>query len=280
MRIGGGIEKPYKNPDEWIALVKDLKYSAVLAPISYDASKEEKRAYLDYIKKYNLVLAEVGAWRNPLSTNATERMAAMAYCKNQLNLAEEMGANCCVNIVGARGEKWDSIYQDNYADDVYELIVDSVREIIDHVKPKNTFYTIEPMPWMVPDSPDAYLKLIKDVDRSAFAVHMDFTNMINTPKRYIYSTNFIQECFQKLGPYIKSIHIKDVIMHDKYPCCIEEVLPGTGTIDFANVLRLCEGLGAETTAFVEHLKTHEEYKNAVHFVREIAESEKITIIKI
>lgn len=278
MRIGGGIEKPFSNPDEWIALVKDLKYSAVLIPISYKAPHEEKRVYLEYIKKYNLVLAEVGAWRNPLSTNAVERKDAMDYCKNQLALAEEMGANCCVNIVGARGEKWDGIYQDNYSEEVYGLIVDSVREIIDYVKPKNTFYTIEPMPWMVPDSPDAYLQLIKDVDRSAFAVHMDFTNMINTPRRFIYSNEFITECFQKLGSYIKSIHIKDVKMNDVLPCSIEEVLPGKGSIDFGHVLRLCEGLGKETTAFVEHLKTYEEYKEAVRFVREVAVREKITIL--
>ncbi len=63
------------------------------------------------------------------------------------------------------GEQWDWIYRDNYEADVYALIVDSVREIIDAVNPKRTFYTIEPMPWMVPDSPDQYLQLLKDVDR-------------------------------------------------------------------------------------------------------------------
>lgn len=278
MRLGGGIEKPYSNPDEWIALVKDLKYSAVLSPIGYEATHEEKKVYRDYIKKYNLVLGEVGAWRNPLSTNEAERKSSMEYCKNQLALAEEMGANCCVNISGARGEQWDWIYQDNYSSEVYELIIDSVREIIDYVGPKNTFYTIEPMPWMVPDSPDKYLQLIKDVDRSRFAVHMDFTNMINNPQKYIFSTRFIQECFQKLGPYIKSIHIKDAILHQKYPCCIEEVMPGKGTIDFGNVLRLCEGLGTETTAFVEHLNTYGEYKEAVEYVRGIAKKESITIL--
>lgn len=279
MRIGGSIEKAYSNPEEWIDLVRDLRYSTVLCPVNYSDSREEKRAYQECIRKNDLVLGEVGAWRNPLSTNEVERKSAMDYCKNQLALAEEMKANCCVNIVGARGEKWDGIYQDNYSAYVYELIVDSVREIIDYVKPQNTFYTVEPMPWMVPDSPEAYLQLIKDVDRSAFAVHLDFTNMINTPKRYIYSFEFINECFQMLGPYIKSIHIKDILMDAyKLPCSIEEVLPGQGSINFANVLHLCEGLGKETTVFVEHLNTYDEYKNAVSFVREVGSKEKILIL--
>jgi sugar phosphate isomerase/epimerase len=278
MRIGGGIEKTYNNPDEWIQLVKELKYSAVLTPVGYDASKEEKKAYKDYIKKYNLVLGEVGAWRNPISTNEAEQKASLKYCKNQLALAEEMEANCCVNIAGARGEQWDWIYQDNYEADVYALIVDSVREIIDAVNPKRTFYTIEPMPWMVPDSPDQYLQLLNDVDRKAFAVHMDFTNMVNSPKRFIYSRDFIQECFDKLGPYIKSVHIKDAFMHQKYPCCIEECMPGKGTFDYGHILRCCENLGTDMTAFVEHLSTHEEYKEAVQNVRNIGKKENITIL--
>ena len=278
MRIGGGIQKSYKNPDEWIALVKDLTYSAVLCPVDYKASSEEKRAYLAYIEKYNLLLGEVGAWGNPLSIDPIESKEAMDYCKNQLALAEEMGANCCVNIVGARGDKWDGIYLDNYSEEVYALAVDSIREIIDSVNPQRTFYTIEPMPWMVPDSPDAYLKLLKDVDREGFAVHMDFVNMINNPKRFVDSTKFIQESFEKLGPYIKSIHIKDVKMNDTLPCSLEEVAPGKGSIDFINVLKLCEKLGKDTTVFVEHLDTHKEYKEAINFVRMTAEKEKIMIL--
>jgi len=278
MRIGGGIEKPYSNPEEWIALVKDLNYSAVLAPVNSNATKEEKRDYLSYLKKYNLVLGEVGVWNNPLSINEEERRTSLNYCKKQLFLAEEMGANCCVNIAGARGEKWAGFYQDNYTEEVYALIVDTIREIIDSVNPKNTFYTIEPMPWMVPDSPDAYLKLMKDVDRKAFAVHLDFTNMINDPKKYVYSSKFITECFEKLGPYIKSIHIKDINMREVYPCSIEECMPGKGTLDYGNILRLIEGLGRNTTAFVEHLQTYEEYREAVRYVRSAAKKEKITIL--
>ncbi|MDF2588618.1 MAG: Xylose isomerase-like barrel [Anaerocolumna sp.] len=268
MRLGGGIERSYSNPDEWIKLVQDLKYSAVLVPVTYDASKEDKRAYMDYINKYNLVIGEVGAWKNPLATNEGERREALLYCKNQLALADEMKANCCVNIVGSRGEVWDGLYKDNYSDETYSLIIDSIRDIIDSVKPVNTFYTIEPMPWMVPDSPEAYLKLIKDVDRKAFGVHLDYTNMINSPKRYAFRTEFIRECFQKLGPYIKSVHAKDAIMKPSLPCIIEEVAPGKGTIDFIEVLRLCEGLGQDMTVFVEHMHTYDEYKAAAEFMRE------------
>ncbi|HOQ01252.1 MAG TPA: sugar phosphate isomerase/epimerase family protein [Acetivibrio clariflavus] len=270
MRIGGAIERPYNNPEEWYQLVKELGYRAVLAPVDYTASKEEKQAYLECAKQHDIVIGEVGVWRNIIAIDDKERKEAMEYCKKQLELAEELGANCCVNVTGSRGEIWDGFYAENYSKDTYALIVDSIREAIDAVKPKRTFYTIETMPWMAPDSPDEYLQLIRDVDREAFGVHLDYVNMINCPKRYLFCDDFIEECFKKLGPYIKSIHGKDVIMENAYTTIIRETMPGKGIVNYQKVAKLCEELGPDTTLFVEHLPDFETYKKAASYVREQA----------
>lgn len=278
MRIGGEIKKPYSNPDEWISWVKKLNYSTVLAPVDAHASTEEKKAYVNCAKEHNIVIGEVGVWRNPISLNPQEAKENIEYCKERLFLAEELGANCCVNISGARGEIWDGFYKENYDEDVYALIVDTTREIIDSVNPKHTYYTIEPMPWMIPDSPDSYLKLIKDVDRKAFGVHLDFTNMINSPIRFLKSDEFIEECFTKLGPYTKSIHVKDAIMEKAYPCVIKEVMPGKGSLNYRKIVQLIGKLGDDIPVFVEHLNTYEEYLQASSFVRDMAIKEGIKVI--
>lgn len=277
MRIGGGIVKEYRNPDEWLKQVKELNYSAVLTPVDQDATAQVKADYLDCIKRNDLVIGEVGIWRNPISLNEEEAGKNKEYAKERLALAEELGANCCVNIAGSRGEIWDGFYEENYHDDVYTLIVDTTREIIDSVNPKRTFFTLEPMPWMLPDSPDTYLKLIEDIDRRSFAVHLDFTNMISNPRRFLFRDAFIEECFQKLGPFIKSIHAKDCIMEQAYPCSIKELMPGKGRIDFRKVVRLCENLGPDTTVFVEHLNTHVEYREAAAYLRSCAENQGIKV---
>ena len=147
------------------------------------------------------------------------------------------------------------------------MAVDSIREIIDSVKPVRTFYTIEPMPWCVPDSPESYLKLIKDVDRKEFAVHLDFVNMINCPQRYCLNEDFIRHCFDLLGPYIKSIHGKDVLMEQAYTTLIHVTMPGAGVLDYRKILPLVESLGPDTPLFVEHLPDHETYKTAASYVR-------------
>lgn len=267
MRIGGGIEKPYSNPQEWYKLVEQLGYRAVLAPFDYTIGDAEKLAYLECIREHDLIVGEIGVWKNTLSPDKDECKAAMDYAKHQLALADEIGANCCVNIAGSRGSIWDGFCEENYSKETYALIIDSVREIIDAVKPTRTFYTLESMPWMIPDSPDEYLQLLKDVDRKGFGVHLDFVNMINCPKRYVFRDAFIEECFHKLGPYIKSIHGKDVIMENNYTVLIHEVMPGKGTIDYKKVAVLCENLGKDTALFIEHLPDFDSYMEAAGYVR-------------
>lgn len=278
MRIGGGIVKQYNNPEEWLLRVKELDYGAVYAPVGIDSSNEDKKAYKKCVEDNNLIIGEVGIWRNPISPDENEAKKNIEYCKQSLMLAEELGANCCVNISGSRGEVWDGFYKENYDEDVYTLIVDTTREIIDSVNPKRTFYTLEPMPWMIPDSPDSYLKLIEDIDRKAFGVHLDFTNMMNSPRLFLKSDEFLEECFRKLGPYTKSIHAKDVIMEKTYPCEIREVMPGRGKLNYKKIVHLIDKLGDDIPVFVEHLNTHEEYAEASSFIRETAISEGIKVI--
>ena len=278
MRIGGGIEKQYHNPEEWVSFCKDLRYSAVLCPIDSSSDGATRQAYLKAAKEADLLIGEVGVWRNCLAKDDAVRKNAVEYAKAQLALAEEMGANCCVNIIGSHCETaWDGFSPENYADDFYALAVDSVREIIDAVRPRHTFYSIEPMPWVLPDSPEQYLKLIQDVDRPEFAVHLDFVNMINCPERYCRSTEFVRHCFDLLGPYIKSIHGKDSIMEQAYTAIIHETMPGKGTLDYKRILAMVEKLGPDTPLFVEHLPDYETYRQAASYVRGQAEAAGIFV---
>lgn len=270
MRVGGEIKQGYSNPDDWARKVISMMYSTVLCPVDASASSDVRAEYKKAANKIGVTIGEVGVWRNCLDLDDAKRKANMDYAKAQLALADEMGACCCVNIAGNRGEIWDGFSEENYADDNYALIVDSVREIIDAVNPVNTFYSLEPMPWMTPDTPEQYLQLIHDVDRKAFAVHLDFVNMINTPRKYVLNKAFIGDCFRLLGPYIKSIHGKDVFMENAYTTLIHETMPGKGILDYHYICRLVERLGEDTGLFVEHLPDEASYREASGYVKKCA----------
>ncbi|MBQ3305522.1 MAG: sugar phosphate isomerase/epimerase, partial [Clostridia bacterium] len=211
----------------------------------------------------------IGVWKNPFDPNPAAAREAMDYAKGQLALADAADIPCCVNIAGtASAAGWDAADQDNYTDQAYARIVGSIREILDAVRPAHAFYCLEPMPWMVPDGPDEYLQLIRDVDRRQFAAHMDFVNMINSPRRYLMPEAFIDECFRKLSPWIKSTHIKDTRMHPtRLTTLLEECSPGEGTLDFGKVLGILDRwLPADAPVLLEHMTTFEEYAAAYDHV--------------
>ncbi len=269
MKLGTSSPLNHKDPVEWAQKHKELGLEAInFSPNCMD-KPEVIRAYVEQAKLQGLTMAEVGIWRNTLATDPTERESAIQYAIKQLILADEIGARCCVNIMGARGPRWDGAYKDNFSDETWEMGIQTIRRIIDEAAPKNTYFTIESMPWMVPDGPDEYLKLIEAVDRDRFAVHMDVFNWMTTPKRYFYNEDFIDECFEKLGPMIRSCHIKDVKMEEPYTLHFTETYPGNGGINIRHLIQTACSYDPEMTFIIEHLETDEEYLRSVRYVKSL-----------
>ena len=271
MRIGGSVMKPYNSPKEWLALVKELGYEAVIFPLDSSADHQTRQDYLRCAKDNDLLIGEVGVWRNCMDKDPVKKEAHIRYAIRQLELAEEVGARCCVNIAGAWSALWDGYDPGHGTKAFYDEVVETTQRIIDAVKPSNTCFSLEPMPWMCPESPQEYLQMLRDVDREAFKVHLDFSNMINSLDRYRNASAFITECFTALGPHIRSIHAKDLLIDDHIlPLCIKEVPPGEGSIDLSLALRLAAQLEGDVPVFVEHLDTHEQYLAASAHMHRLA----------
>ena len=271
IRLGGPVFGDFKDPQKWINAVKAEGYSAAYCPVPVGTDSSTVKAFEKAAKDADIIISEVGAWSNPISRNEKERNDAIKKCKDSLALADQIGAGCCVNITGSRGEQWDGPDPENISGDTFDLIVQVTREIIDEVKPVRTFYTLETMPWALPDSPDSYLELIKAIDRKQLAVHLDPVNMINSPRRYYNNGAFLKECFEKLGPFIKNCHAKDIRLQTNLTVHLDEVLLGTGGLDYKVFLtELCKL--KNVPLMLEHLKTREEYTQAATNVRVIAKS--------
>ena len=278
MRLGGSVMKPYSSPKEWLAHVKELGYSAVVFPVESTAPASVVQEYLHVCQDNDLLIGEVGAWRNVMALDPKEREANLDWNIRQLELAETVGANCCVNISGSFAEYWDGYHPDLDTKETWDLVVSNTQRIIDAVKPTHTAYSLEPMPWMVPESPEQYLQLMKDVDRDAFKVHLDYCNMLNSIERYRHASEFITHCFELLGPHIVSIHAKDaLILQGGLPIVINEVMPGEGSLDLSLVTNLAHSLGDDIPVFVEHLDTHEQYMQAVAAMRQAAKKAGVPV---
>ena len=150
MRLGTSSPLAHTTPEDWAQRQQSLGLQAVNFhltcgddPALIDATVAEAQAH-------GLTIAEVGVWRNMLDPDEDRRQAAIRYTIGQLELADRIGARCCVNILGARGPRWDGAYKQNFTRETWQLGVQTIRQVIDAVNPKNTYFTIESMPWMYP----------------------------------------------------------------------------------------------------------------------------------
>jgi sugar phosphate isomerase/epimerase len=278
IRLGAPLFEKFDDPDDWARAHLAKGYRAAYCPLPLDALEDTVRAFSDAAKRHDLVISEVGAWSNPLSSDEPTASAALEKCIAALDLAERLGASCAVNISGSRGEIWDGPHPDNLTFETFGRIVETSRSIIDAVKPKRTFWTLEAMPWMYPTGPDEYLSLIRAIDRPGFGVHLDPVNMIHSPVRYAKNAELIRECFSLLGPWIKNCHAKDILLSPKLTTHLDEVVPGRGGLDYGVFLTELERLGSPSVALMlEHLQTGAEYDEAAAYVRRVATRESVEL---
>jgi sugar phosphate isomerase/epimerase len=278
MRLGGPIFAKFTGPDEWVQRHRDLGYrAAAYCPLGGDAAQDEIRAYAAAARKADLVIAEVGAWSNTLDADVHARTAAIENCKKCLALAEALGARNCVNIAGSRGTKWAGPCREDLTDETFGMIVEVVRDIIDAVQPQRACYALETMPWMYPDSADAYLRLINAIDRKAFAVHFDPVNMISSPQLYFCNGDMIRDFIARLGPRIRTCHAKDVILQDKMSVHLDVICPGKGALDYQAFLKGLAKLDPDITVIMEHLQNADEYDLAAAYIRQVAANVRVSV---
>src|SRR5437773_8549170 len=124
MRLGGPVFD-YESPEQWVRAVRAAGYRAAYCPLEAEAGADTIAAYAQAARQADVVIAEAGAWSNPLSPDPAARQAALEKCQRQLALADEIGARCCVNISGSRGELWYGPHPDNLTPATFDLIVET-----------------------------------------------------------------------------------------------------------------------------------------------------------
>jgi sugar phosphate isomerase/epimerase len=271
IRLGGPI---FLDSDDPAALAREhrrLGYRAAYVPKVELRDKDRIKAIVKEFAAQDVAIAEVGAWVNMLDPDAEKRRKNLDYVEQRLALAEEVGARCCVDIAGSYDPRvWYAPNPRNFSREFIDATVENCRRLIDAVKPVRTKFSIEMMPYSFPSGPDEYVKLLKAVDRKAFAVHLDVCNAINSPQRMYNNGAVIRECFQKLGPWIVSCHAKDLAWEDSYQVRFNEVIPGRGQIDYRTYLAELSELPTEVPLMLEHLNSAEEYNEAHKHIATVA----------
>jgi sugar phosphate isomerase/epimerase len=273
MRLGGYFDETYRSPDEWVAILRDKRYTAAYAPFRVPPGGRfpgdaDVLAYRQAAEQAGILIAEVGAWgRNYVSEDERERQQAVEESIRLLELADRLGARCLVNSAG-----WRRNPAENFSAAVFERIVETAQAILDAARPTRASFTLELVPDIFPHSCDSYLELLRAVDRPGFGVHFDLANIAVTPYLCHHSAALIQECVEKLGPRIKSCHAKDVTVAKGMVVHIDETRPGLGCLDYPALIRALDRLDPDMPLMMEHLPSNREYQLAAEYIRSCAEA--------
>ena len=277
VRLGGPIFIKSDDPRELAREHRRLGYSAAYCPASTVQDTARNAEIVKAFAAENVVIAEVGAWKNLMDPDPAKRRENREYVAQRMALSEAVGARCCVDIAGSyHPTSWYGPHPKNLSQEFFDATVENCRNVIDAVKPKRTKFTIEMMGWIVPDGPDSYLKLIKAVDRPAFGVHMDICNGVNSPTRFYRNAEFIAECFRTLGKWIASCHAKDLEWKVELNVHFQEVIPGRGSIDYGAYLTEISKLAVDAPLMLEHLKNAEEYDEGRKYIQKVAADKSVT----
>jgi len=263
IRLGAPVFHAPGDPEELALAHKKLGYRAAYCP---GVSLNETQRIHDIaaaFAKHDVVIAEVGRWCNLLDPDAAKRAANLKAVTEGLALAEAIGARCCVDIAGSFNEKvWFGPHPKNLSREFFDAVVENARKIIDAVNPTRAKFSYEAMGWALPDGADTYLELVKAIDRPAFGVHLDPCNIVNSPSRFYRNTDVLNECFDKLGPWIVSCHAKDLTWDVEMNVHFREVPLGAGELDYATYLKRLASLPADVPLMIEHMKDEGEYNRS------------------
>ena len=269
MRLGTSSPLKHGSAGEWAKNQVELGCRSLVFPLSANDPDGRIQEYVDAAKANDLLIAEVGIWRNAMSIDPEDRKAQRDYCVKQLQLADRIGARCAVNVAGALGPRWDGHYKENFTRETRAEIVKMVQEIIDRAEVTNTYFTLEPMPWMIPTGPEDYARLVEEVNRDRFAVHMDIINMTNSFERYYNPEALVDRCVELLGKRIRSCHIKDVHLKEEYTFQLEECAPGKGEFPLRYYVEKMSAIDPDMPVILEHLNTDEEYIHYMNYLKEV-----------
>ena len=277
MRLGGFFDEAFHTPPEWVVILQSKGYRAAYSPYRVPPGGQfpgdaDVLAYAQAAQEADIVIAEVGAWgRNYVSEDEAERQRAIEESIRLLEMAEKLGARCLVNSAG-----WRQNPAENFSEATFCQIVETAQTILDTVNPVRASFTLELVPDIFPYSCDSYLDLLRAVDRPSFAVHFDLANITTSPYWCYHNAELIQECVEKLGPYIKSCHAKDVVVAKGMLIHINETRPGLGCLDYPALIQAINRIDPDMPLMMEHLSSNEEYRLAAEYIIKISEAFQIS----
>ena len=137
LRLGAPVFQAPTDPEGQALAHRQLGMRAAYCPVADLTNPQLVKDTEAAFAKQDVVIAEVGRWKNLLAADPHERQQNLQYVIDGLALADEIGARCCVDIAGSfSSESWFGPNPKNLSREHFDATVENARKILDAVKPK------------------------------------------------------------------------------------------------------------------------------------------------
>ncbi len=279
IRLAGYISFPLREPaGEQVRKLKAEGFASAIISASEEflAMNESTAAELRAaLKEHDLVIFEVGGYRNILHTDESARQANLKHLARCLEAADRVNCKMVGTITGSRnpeGEKFSdnyAVHPDNWTLETWKLTISGIRQILKDTSGVKAVLGMEAQVTTNLDGPVAHRNLMEDVGSERVKANLDPTNMVHLLNHF-HTTALINQCFDVLGEDIFGCHAKDshVLPHSQ-TVHVQEVCPGRGSLDYETYLLRLSHMKWPRSLLVEHIPS-DQYGEAYAYIRKVA----------
>jgi sugar phosphate isomerase/epimerase len=144
-------------------------------------------------------------------------------------------------------------HPENHSQRTFDLLVDAFRRLTRCATANGVKIAVEGHVLSALDTPRRMNELIRAVDSPALVFNLDPTNFTGTVRQAHNTAGVLNELDALLGDKIFVAHAKDLAIANKLVVQIDEVVPGTGSMDYPLFMQIFERRAPDGYFVIEHL---------------------------
>ncbi|WP_462413041.1 sugar phosphate isomerase/epimerase family protein [Neobacillus sp. Marseille-QA0830] len=186
----------------------------------------------DAFRNENLQVAVLGCYINMIHPDPVERRKVLDRFKEHIRYACDFGCS----IVGTEtGNVHAEIHytEENFAEQPYQDVVESVRELVSEAEKFGVIVGIEGGINHPIHTPQRMKRLLDDIPSNNLQVIFDPANFLSM-ENYQHQEQVFEEAFELFGDRIAIVHAKDIVIEDNW---IKMVPVGKGILNYDAVFK-------------------------------------------
>jgi sugar phosphate isomerase/epimerase len=228
----------------------------------------EAQATKQILDDHGIAIAQFwGKYPRIIDPDENIRQEGVRICRNIVQRAAELGAfTASLRPTSMHPASEWAPHPLNYAPETEDRLVRSLSEVAETCEEYQITVTLEVYTTTTLRSPEKIREIIERTGSDWILVNCDMPNLVPDLLSAFNNTALINHIFDVLEPYILTAHLKDFQVEPGHMIHMNEVLPGTGILDWDTFFRRFEALRPDGYMLIEHLSDYAQVQQARDFV--------------